>query len=398
MNVQGKRRIVVLGMMSRHPQAGMVWLTAQYLVGFERLGFEVYYVEAHGGNPKTYRNGGPDNSHAAADFIGGVMRRFGMKERWAFHALHSDGRCYGMSESELKSLYRSASLLLNLHGGTTPLPEHCGAAPLVYVGTDPVATEIALHQGAAETIELLSTHSVLFTWAENYGNPDCRLPVSPRFQFFPTRQPVVLDFWRPRGKGSGNGYGNGTRMTFTTIGSWRQLWRELEFQGEVYHWSKHFEFLKFISLPERTGVTFELALANCPEPERRALLERGWRVRDALELSEDLDVYRNYISASEAEFTVAKDQNVRFRSGWFSDRSAAYLAAGKPVVTQDTGFSNILPTGEGLFQFSTMEEIQAAVERVEGDYARHSRAAAAIADEFFDYRVVLPQMLREAGL
>jgi hypothetical protein len=145
-------------------------------------------------------------------------------------------------------------------------------------------------------------------------------------------------------------------------------------------------------------VTFELALANCPEPERRALLERGWRVRDALELSEDLDVYRNYISASEAEFTVAKDQNVRFRSGWFSDRSAAYLAAGKPVVTQDTGFSNILPTGEGLFQFSTMEEIQAAVERVEGDYARHSRAAAAIADEFFDYRVVLPRMLREAGL
>ena len=137
----------------------------------------------------------------------------------------------------------------------------------------------------------------------------------------------------------------------------------MKFQGDVFHWSKHFEFLKFIDLPGKTSQPFELALGSY-EDEDRSLLERhGWKLREALSVSTDVDAYRRYIGQSRAEFTVAKDQNVRLRSGWFSDRSATYLAAGRPVITQETGFSNILPTGEGLFGFSTMEEILQAVRR-----------------------------------
>jgi hypothetical protein len=128
------------------------------------------------------------------------------------------------------------------------------------------------------------------------------------------------------------------------------------------------------------------------------LEDKGWRVRDAISLSKDVDVYRRYIARSQGEFTVAKDQNVRLRSGWFSDRSATYLAAGRPVITQETGFSNILPTGQGLFAFSEMEDILQALETIEAAYEHHRRAAATIAQEHFSYDVVLPRLLADLGL
>jgi glycosyltransferase involved in cell wall biosynthesis len=176
--------------------------------------------------------------------------------------------------------------------------------------------------------------------------------------------------------------------------------REITFRGEVYHWSKHFEFLKFLDLPARTGRAFELALSHgtCDEADRALLAANGWRVRDALEVSTDLDAYRRYLAGSRGEWTVAKDQNVRLRSGWFSERSAQYLACGRPVITQDTGFGNDLPTGRGLFAFATLDEAAAAVEAVESDYAGHCRAAAELAREYFSYDVVLGRMLSELGL
>src|SRR6185369_13458673 len=165
-------------------------------------------------------------------------------------------------------------------------------------------------------------------------------------------------------------------------------WREITFKGETYHWSKHYEFLKFLDLPARCGGAFELALTGYEPSDRVLLEEHGWAVVDAAALSSDLDRYRDYILESGGEFTVAKDQNVRFRTGWFSDRSAAYLAAGKPVVTQETGFSSTLPTGQGLFAFSTLQEAAAAVDDIVSDYGRHQAAARAIAAEYFDHTVV----------
>ena len=388
--MSARKKIVVLGMASRHPVAGMVWLTMQYLIGLERLGYEAYYVEAHGATPKMFMRADDDGSVLAAAFIDGMMRRFDLGGRWALVARHSDGRYYGLSEPEVKSLYQSATLLLNLHGGTTPLPEHVATGRLVYLGTDPVVREIELHQQLPETIELFEQHATLFTWGENYGQPDCGIPVSTRFRFLPTRQPVVIGLWesiRPIGSDA-----------FTTIAGWQQLWRDVTLDGELYRWSKHFEFMKFLTLPSRTPQTLELALAGCNDEDRQTLEQHGWRIRDASEVSDDLDTYREYIGGSRAEFTVAKDQNVRLRSGWFSDRSATYLAAGRPVVTQDTGFGNVFPTGRGLFGFSTLDEAAAAIEAVNADYQSHSRAARELARAYFDSDLVLTRLLADCGV
>lgn len=390
MNLLSKKKIVLLGMMSKIPVAGVVWQTVHYLVGFERLGYEVYYVEAHARTPSMFmEHEGDDGSAKAAAFIAEIMRRFDLGDRWAFHALHEDGRCYGLSGVELKELYASADLIINLHGGTIPLPEHSATGRLVYLETDPVELQVELHDNNQETIDFLSPHCALFTFGENYGNADCKLPVSERFNFIPTRQPIVMDFWHP--------YSNGAGTSFTTIGNWQQPHRQVSFNGEVYHWSKHYEFLKFIDLPERTNQPFELALASYSDSDQRMLERKGWGVRPALSFSNDIDAYREYIATSRGEFTVAKDQNVRLRTGWFSDRSATYLAAGRPVITQETGFSNILPTGEGLFAFSNEEDIAQAIESINSNYKAHSLAASEIARDRFSYEVVLTRLLAAIG-
>lgn len=389
--MSARQQIVLLGMMTKMPVAGVVWQTLHYLVGLERLGYETYYVEAHARTPSMLmQTADDDSSGMAAAFIAGTLERFGFGDRWAFHALHDDGRCYGLSAERLQQLYRSAALIINLHGGTEPRAEHIATDRLVYVETDPVEVEIQLAQGRQTTIDYLQPHAAHFTFGENYGRPDCLLPVSPLFNFQATRQPVVLDFWQGR---------NGTPgKRYTTIGNWRQTWREVEFGGETYAWSKHHEFLKFLELPARVEANFELALGGCDGDDRKLLERHGWRVREAQPLSLNIDIYRHYIAGSRGEFTVAKDQNIRLRTGWFSDRAATYLAAGRPVINQDTGFGNVLPVGEGLFSFSTLDDIVAAVETIEADYERHSRAAGEIAREYFDSGRVLGRLLEQVGM
>jgi GT2 family glycosyltransferase len=378
-------------MMTPMPVAGVVWQNLHYLLGFERLGFEAYYVETHARTPSMLMSSPADDSPAlAAEFIAAVMRRFGLSERWAYKALHDDGRCFGMSEVRLNALYNEAELLINLHGGTQPLPELAATGRLVYLETDPVQLQLEVHHGLQETIDFLEPHSAFFTFAENWANPDCGLPTTERFEFVPTRQPVVMDLWPDRSAQPAD--------LFTTIGNWRQDWREVTFAGERYSWSKHHEFLKYLDLPARTGREFELALSSYEPEDRKMLEERGWRVRDGLGVSRSIDRYRDYIGASRGEFTVAKDQNVRLRTGWFSDRSATYLASGRPVVTQDTGFGCALPTGAGLFSFSSPQEAAEAVARIDADYADQAAAARELARERFSHEVVLGAILEQLGL
>jgi hypothetical protein len=409
MNILPRQKIVLLGMMSHMPVAGVVWQTVQYLVGFERLGYETYYVEAHGCTPSVFMNSdNDDGEHGAATFIDRVMRRFDLGGRWAYHAVHASGRCHGLEENRLKALYQSAALIVNLHGGTIPLPEHSAGGRLVFLETDPVELQMQLHQNRQEAIDYLQPHCAFFTFGENYGRPGCKLPVAKRFHFLPTRQPVVLDFWY-QGSPSLAGRvgvsaptrlasedtpaGEGAGQVWTTVGNWRQQHRDVCYQGEVYRWSKHYEFLKFLDLPRRSGQQFELALSGYSEADGQLLEKKGWRVRAASALSADIDAYRDYITGSRGEFTVAKDQNVRLRTGWFSDRSAAYLAAGRPVITQETGFSDFLPAGRGLFGFNTMEEILAALDRINSDYRAASREAREIARAHFAAERVLQHLV-----
>src|SRR2546426_6095430 len=226
------RQIVVLGMMTRIPVAGVVWQTVHYLIGLERLGYEPYYVETHARTPSMLMEREEDDGSARASaFIDRVLRPFGFGDRWAFHALHDDNRCFGMSMGGLKRLYGSALALINLHGGTEPfLPELRQHERLVYLETDPVQLQVELHDNVQATLDFLEPHCAFFTFAENYGRPDCGLPVQNRFRLRPTRQPVVLDFWGGR---------EGPRERLTTVGNWRQPWRDVYYAGESFSWSKH---------------------------------------------------------------------------------------------------------------------------------------------------------------
>jgi len=376
--------------MARRPVAGVVWQTLHYLVGLDRLGFETYYVEAHASAPTMFMRDAGDGSTGAATFLESVLRRFGFEHRWAYHALHGDERCFGMSTAELGALYGRAAAIVNLHGATVPRVEHTRAGPLVYIETDPVQLQVELSDGLQSTVEFLEPHDAFFTFAENYGTDQCLLPAHDRFRFLPTRQPVVMDFWPARDDEGGDAW--------TTIASWAQPWRDVTFNGEVYQWSKQLEFRKLIDLPSHTHARFELALGKCPEEDRQLLERHGWRVRDALAISLDLDSYRDYIFRSRGEFTVAKDQNIRLRTGWFSDRTATYLATGRPAIVQDTGFADVLPTGEGLFAFTAMDEILAAIDDVCSAYKRNCRRARAIAHEYFDAASVLGRLMASVGV
>jgi hypothetical protein len=391
-NVLPKKKIVFLGMMTKIPVAGAVWGTMHYLIGFQRLGYEVFYVEAHARTPSMFmQRPEDDGSGNAAAFISDVMNRFDLGNNWAFHALHEPGgRCYGMSETRLKELYATADLLINYHGGTVPLPEHTATGRLIYLETDPVELEIEIANGIKESTEFLAQHKAIFTWGLNYNHPTCKVPLDPRFKFTPLPPAVVMDQWEPYGKTQG--------QFFTTVGNWKQMWREVKYKGEIFYWSKHFEFLKFIDLPKHTKHKFELALASYEEEDKKMLEGYGWKVVPAMDFSTDLNAYRKYIGDSRGAFTVAKDQNLRLVSGWFSERSAQYLAAGKPVIDQDTGFGSYLPLGEGLFAFKTMKDIHNALGQINGAYPKHCKAAQEIARAYFSHEVVLKKLLGDCGL
>lgn len=388
--IRRTRKLVVLGMLTKMPVPGVVWQTVHYLLGFERLGFETWYVEAHGVPPLHFSTSEHDIGTArAVAWLETTLGRFGLGHRWAYHALHEDGRVFGTSESELSRLYRSAELLVNLHGGTTPRPEHGDTGRLVYLETDPVRLQVELHHNRAKTIAYLEPHVAFFTFGENYGTPGSTLPVDERFRFVATRQPVVLDLWQtdaPPG------------TAFTTVGNWRQRGRDVTLGDERYTWSKHHEWRRVMALPSRTKARFELALASCGPDDLERLGRRGWHVVTPAERVPDPDAYRRFIAGSRAEFTMAKDQNVRFRTGWFSDRSATYLASGRAVIAQDTGFGDNLPTGEGLLAFSDLDGAVAAVEAVSADPDRHGKAAADVAREYFDAGAVLGRLLDDVGV
>ena len=217
-------------------------------------------------------------------------------------------------------------------------------------------------QGNETRIAWLDAHSAFFTFGENLGHPDCELPVPRDYPFKPTRQPVIVRHW--------DAPGSPRRDAFTTIASWRQSQRDFDFGGRPYTWSKHHQFAPFIDLPTVTGERFEMALKGADEADQAILRERGWGIADAVAISSDADVYRDYIASSRGEFSVAKDQYVRFRTGWFSDRSASYLAAGRPVVVQDSGFGRFLPTGEGLYAVTDLDDAADAVRSIIADPSR----------------------------
>ena len=383
--------LVVLGTAASDPYAGMAWMHMQIALGLQRLGHDVYYLEITSTWPyDPVRQARVCDSDYAVPYLARVADRFGLGHRWAYRRSYLDGEWFGPCRAKAKKLLAHADAVFNVSGATYLAKEEVKIGRPIYFGTDPVRHELEYAHGGGDTRAFIEEHTDCVTYGENIGNLDCPIPPLPRLRSR-TRQPVLLDFWES---------GPPARDTFTTVGNWKQTGHDIEYQGEVYYWSKHHEFLKFIDLPRRVTQPIELAmplLTLCADD--RCLLEsHGWRLTNAHVFTTDPWTYRDYVRASRGEFTVAKDQNVRLRSGWFSERGACYLAAGRPVITQDTGFGTVLPTGEGLFAFNTMEDILVAFEAINANYARHSRAARGIAEEYFRAETVLARVLTDLGL
>jgi hypothetical protein len=384
--------LVVLGMMGRCPFGGQTWLYLNWLRGFQKLGHDVYYVEDDATWPYDPRvNSITDDPSYAAAYLQRVMTGIGLADRWAYRALYRGSEaCYGTTATRLRELYRDCDALLNICGATVLNDDHALARRRIYVETDPVTNQLELANGKEKTFAVLRAHDTIVTYGENYGEADCGVP-SGHFRYLKTRQPIDLELW-PMALDAGS-------EPYTTIGNWKQQGQDVVWNGETYHWSKHHEFLKFLELPRRRPKQcFELCLNIDDDADRKRLLDAGWRLSSPLEMSLDPWGYQAFFRASRAEWTVAKDQNVRLRSGWFSERDACYLACGKPVIAQSTGFEKFLPTGDGLFAFRTMEDVLAAVDRIESDYGKACRAAREIAEERLEARRVCGKFLEDVGL
>jgi len=381
--------VIVSGILFWYPLAGVTFQFLHYLLGLRRLGYDVHYVEDSSRwiyDPRINAPGSDASYNVAA--VAPTLEAYGFAGCWVFRGNYDGGSCYGMSERALEQLYREADVLLNVTGAQELREEQLGIPRRVYVESDPFANQVKAEAGDPHNQEMLRGHDTHFTFGENVGTPHSSAPTA-GFTWLPTRQPVCLDLWENDVDHPGRRY--------TTITTWHHKGKDVVYRGETYRWTKDREFLRLIDLPRRRPVEFELAVL-ADECSLELLGGHGWLHRGALELSADPGRYRDFIRGSRAEFTVARDQYVRPRTGWFSDRSACYLASGRPVITQDTGFGRVLPTGSGLFAFTTEDDVLAAVDSIERDPAGHCRAAREIAHDYFDAERVLQSLMERAGL
>jgi hypothetical protein len=382
-------RVIVCGMLFWYPLAGVTFQFLHYLLALRRLGYDVDYVEDSARWPYDPRT--DDRSPDASGNVAAVapaLAAHGFAGHWAFRGRYEGGATYGMSDAAIDSVYRDADVMLNVTGAQELLDEHMSIPRRVYVQSDPFAEQVRAEAGDPAVLAALRGHDTHFSFGENIGQAGCSVP-SAGVRWLPTRQPVALELWDNDVDNPGENY--------TSITTWHNSANDVVFEGETYHWTKDREWVRVIDLPRRSGARFELAVAADASADG-LLAEHGWMRSSAVEVSASLARYRDFIRGSRAELTVARDQYVRPMTGWFSDRSACYLAAGRPVITQDTGFGRTLPTGEGLFAFSDIDGALAAVDAVESDPVRHARAAREIAREHFDAQRVVGSLLERAGL
>ena len=388
-----RKRIVVMGFMGSMPIAGVIWQHVHYIVGLQRLGHDVYYIEDSARlpyNPETFEVN--DDYEYAAAFLDRLSREFDFPNRWAYCARYlKKNPTAGLPLRKIRQLYRDADAILNVCGTQEFNDDLLVSDRILYVESDPGVEQIKIDQGIKSTLRYLRRHRALFTFGENVGTTTFPVPTH-GFNWLPTRQPVVTDLWQTRHRPP-------RHAVFTSIANWSTSGlKDITWRGEKYLWSKSREFLRFVAAPKKASETFELATDIKDSPTRNKFLKNDWRLVSPLQLSVDYWLYRDYIRRSKGEFTVAKDQYVRLNTGWSSDRSACYLAAGRPVIIQDTGFPGAENHQRGLLTFRSLAEIAEAVKMVNADYALHSRAARQIAREVFEAEKVLSSLLDRAGI
>ena len=355
-------------------QGGEAWVRLNWVLGFQALGWRVLFLEQLAGQP----------DRAAVAYFRGVTGRFGLADSAALIGADGATLC-GWPAARIAEFAAEAEALINISGHLTYAPVFERVRRRVYVDIDPGFTQF--WHAAGNDGARLRGHDCFFTIGENIGAPGCPIPTGD-IHWRKTRPPIVLDRW--------------PRVTvpfdrFTTIASWRGPFGTVEFGGQTFGLKVH-EFRKFIALPARAAGPFELALNIHPADaqDRAALVRNGWRIV-APSVAQQPEDFQNYIQRAGAEFSVAQGIYVQTRCGWFSDRTAAFLATGKPALVQDTGFTRHLPTGEGLFAFQNLDEANAGAAEITAHYERHCAAARALAEAHFDSRKILTQLLAEIG-
>ena len=370
--------------MVRYPLGGMLWWTMQWLAGLRDLGHEVWVVEKANYPDACFdptRNALADDCAHGVALVSQLLEPLGLRDRFAF--ADWSGAYHGGSRERIEAVLRSADVLLDLgnHGAWLEQARGCGAR--VLVDGEPGYTQMRMAMNLSSPIDAYDHY---YSNGANVGTAAFNAPTAGRewrHVFNPVMTAAVQADEPPAGS------------PFTTVMNW-QAHSPLTFEGRTYG-QKDLEFERFVDLPTRVSAKMEIAVAGAQTPRER-LHANGWHVSDAHAVTASVASYLDYIRRSTGEFSVCKNVFVATRAGWFSDRSAVYLASGRPVVIQDTGIGNVLPCGEGLFAVDTVEAAADAIERITADPRRHSAAARAIAVEHLDTRVVLARMLREIGV
>jgi hypothetical protein len=377
--------VVVCGCAGALPLAGVGLHYLQYCLGLRDMGIEVSYLEEIEEywpyNPDT--NEPDEHASYTVPWLRQLFEAFDMP--WAYR--DPLRRYHGATEEEVLARCAGADLLLNVSGAHNPIAHHRSARVLAYVDTDPGFIQVKATREPG-TRSWLEGHDLLFTFGEAMGrSPSCRIP-DDGYHWKTTRQPVYLPFWDEVTTGPGKAY--------TTVMNWR-AYAPVEWEGQVWG-QKDAEFPVVRDLPTRLpDLDLELAVGGRDVP-RDELRAAGWTVTDPLEATRTVWRFRDYIADSRAELTIAKQCYVRSGSGWFSERSANYLAAGRPVIAQDTGWSAYLPRSAGVLPFTTTDEAEEAVRRVEADPDGCAAAARAVAASYFDSQLVLAALLSDAGV
>ncbi len=389
-------RIIVSGLVGLYPVGGVAWDYMQYIVGLSRLGHDVYYHEDTWSWPyhplrRTYTSDGT----YSAKFINDFFTRYAaeLSGKWHYHHLHD--KSFGMDRIAFDNVAKNADLFLNISGASI-IPESLSPRCLkVFLDTDPGYNQIIFSECPAwsENVERwcdsVSSHDKFFTYAENIHNNDCTIPKL-GFEWNTTRMPVVVDLWKFSTNSKSSFY-----FPWTTVMSWNVFKGKLSYMGKEYY-SKDVEFKKFITIPQLSPEKFKIGIGGKAPIEE--LKRNGWTVIDGAELTSTPENYQNFIFSSKGEISIAKNVYVAMKTGWFSCRSVCYMAAGKPVVLQDTGFSKYIPAGEGVLVFNNLDEAIDAINNVNVDYKKHCKAALDAAKEYFDYTIVLKDMLDKIGI
>jgi hypothetical protein len=378
-------RIVVLGYVVRGPLGGMAWHHLQYVLGLAKLGHEVLFLEDSDDYESCYdpsvHTVGVDPTYGLR-FARAAFESLGLEKCWAYYDAHQK-RWHGPAGDNATSYCNDAELLINV-SGVNPIRPCLENIPVrALIDTDPVFTQVR-HLTDQLASRRASQHNAFFTFGELVGTPQCAIP-DDHFPWQPTRQPVVLNVW-PFTSGPSNG-------AFTTVMQW-ESYPQVTWNGRRFGMkSQSFEALR--DLPGHVETSLELALGGHTAP-RRELQQAGWRLADSLAVTRDLWTYQAYVRQSRGELSVAKHGYVAGRSGWFSERTACYLASGRPVVVQDTGFSQFLPCSEGLWAFSDAASAIAALHQIDANYNAQCHAARSLAETYFNSDQVLTSLIERA--